>query len=52
MLNVLYTCHMIMAHKNDRQSGRIYIVFCSPTTKNLTIPLTDLVAINMQIQNS
>ncbi|CAN5517239.1 hypothetical protein BH18THE2_BH18THE2_15050 [soil metagenome] len=52
MLTVLYTCHLIMAHKNNRQSGRIHIVFCSPTTKNLAIPVTVLVPINMQIQNA
>ena len=40
------------AHKNNRQSGRVYLVFCSPTTKNLTIPVTALVPINMQIQNA
>jgi hypothetical protein len=52
MLNAHYTCHLIMAHKNNRQSGRIYLVFCSPTTKNLTIPVTAIVPINMQIQNA
>jgi hypothetical protein len=52
MLNAHYTCHLIMEHKNNRQSGHIYLVFCSPTTKNLTIPVTAIVPINMQIQNA
>jgi hypothetical protein len=52
MPNVLYARHRIMTHKNNRQLGRNYIVFCSPTTKNLAIPVNGLVSISMQIQNA